>query len=162
MARRLRLAHWPQRSPALGVMAWQALTISVVMSIVLAGAALALPSLPITTNMAQLLRAVRLCSRPSTPLQVGRRWLCWVRSSPSASPDTSHSVSRLCSRTRRRRTQQRRAVELVARPHDGSDSLVVDHSAPLVYCLPGRRGRVVFTTGAWAVCRSRSACSTGT
>lgn len=147
-AGRLQRASWPDRSPAMGIVAWQALTVSVLLSVALAGTALALPTLPITTDLAELLRACALALQAhyATPGGaavavagavlavgvVGRVAQClavgWVR-------------------TGRRRTRQRRALELVARPHGRSDSLVIDHTSPLVYCLPGRGGRVVLTTG---------------
>ena len=49
---------------------------------------------------------------------------------------------------RRSRRQHLRGLALVSPGQDGSRVMFVDHDAPLVYCLPGRSGRVVVTEGA--------------
>jgi Zn-dependent protease with chaperone function len=52
------------------------------------------------------------------------------------------------STTRRRRRRQRHGVQLIAHRHASSGALVVPHDSALVYCLPGKRGQVVLTSGA--------------
>jgi len=53
----LRRAAWPERSPGLGILAWQALSVSAVASVLLAGVTLALPSLPTHGGLAEFLLA---------------------------------------------------------------------------------------------------------
>lgn len=147
-APRLQRASWPDRSPAMGIVAWQALTVSVLLSVVLAGTALALPTLSITTDLAELLRACALALQAHYATPGGAAVA--VSGAVLAVAVVARVAQCLAAgwvRTRRRRTQQRRALEFVARPHGPSDSLVIHHTSPLVYCLPGRGGRVVLTTG---------------
>lgn len=87
----LARAVWTTRAPALGIVAWQALSLEAALAVVLAGLALAMPQLHLTVDLARLLQAD---------------------------------------------------------PPPGSDVTVVDHDAPLVYCLPGRDKRMVVTRGA--------------
>ena len=50
--------------------------------------------------------------------------------------------------TRRRRLRHARALGMVARPLSGCDALVVEHHAPLAYCIPGSSHAIVITQGA--------------
>jgi bla regulator protein blaR1 len=50
--------------------------------------------------------------------------------------------------TRRVRARQRMLLSVVGRRDPDLDADVVDDETPLVYCLPGRGGRVVFTSAA--------------
>jgi hypothetical protein len=67
--RRLATAAWPQRSPRLGIWTWRAFTASIVLAAVLAGAALAVPTLPVSSSLAMLLDACQLAilEQYSTP-----------------------------------------------------------------------------------------------
>lgn len=53
-------------------------------------------------------------------------------------------------RARRYRRRHAAMLNLVARTDPGLAALVVEHPVPAVYCLPGRRSRVVLTRGALA------------
>jgi hypothetical protein len=68
-SRLLRRSTWPDRSPRLGMLAWLALTISVVISALFSGAVLVIPEVPISTNLESLLRACAfaLHNQYSTP-----------------------------------------------------------------------------------------------
>src|SRR5215211_1452574 len=68
-ARQLQRARWPQRSPRLGMLAWQALSVSIVLAALLTGVTLAVPTLPMSTQLATLLDACWLAIREqySTP-----------------------------------------------------------------------------------------------
>jgi len=49
---------------------------------------------------------------------------------------------------RRRRLRHAQALSLVGRPLARRDALVIEHGAPLVYCIPGRSRTIVVTRGA--------------
>lgn len=147
-ARRLASAHWPTRAPALGVVAWQSVSVSVALSLVLAGVALVLPHLPTATSLAELLHfcttalAAQLQSAHTGVLTgiglavvavLGTRFLFLL------------GRGRIVARRRRRRQYASLAVAALDRR---DDLTVVEHSVPAVYCVPGRGGRIVATTGA--------------
>ena len=148
-APRLARAEWPQRSPRLGIWAWQTLSLSIVLAVVLAGATLAVPTLTLSNRLADLLDACLLAIRDqySTPggavvasvggivvvAVVGR--LMFV-------------LTRQIITTARRRDRQRRQLAVVAARDAATGALVLPHDTPTVYCLPGRGGVVVFTSAA--------------
>jgi Zn-dependent protease with chaperone function len=148
---RLVKARWPQRSPRLGIWTWQALTASMVLAAVLAGAALAVPTLPVSMSLAALLDACHyaILEQYSTPggaavSSVGAGLVLAI-------------LIRLCSAltaeyvtTRRRRRQQHRRLALVADRHAATGAHVLTHAAPAVYCLPGRPDMIVLTSSAVA------------
>ncbi len=145
----LRNARWPQRSPGLGILAWQALTGSVLISVFLAGAALALPTLPITTNLADLLYACALALRAhyATPGGAAVAAAGAVLAAGVAGRMAYCLISGW-SAACRRRSEQRQVLQVLAHRDPRSGVLVVPHHTPAVYCMPGRRGEVVATTGA--------------
>jgi Zn-dependent protease with chaperone function len=136
-------ASWPLRRPRLGIAAWQALTVSFVASVLLAGLLIALPCLPDGVNLD--LAAELRNHYSSTPgiitggtaatvslALIGR--LAWAALSAMAT-------------ARRRRVRHDQTLTLVGRPGPAAGVVVLDDNQPLVYCLPGR-GRIVVTTGA--------------
>lgn len=145
----LSRAGWTQRAPRLGIAAWQVLTASVVLAVVLAGLAVAVPALPVTTDLAALLHSCRAALREhySTPggaaaasagavlalVVTGRVVACVLVS---------------LSRARRVGSAHRRGLQLFARRDPGSGALIVEHRTPAVYCLPGSGHEVIFTTAA--------------
>ncbi|TAM68634.1 MAG: M56 family peptidase [Microbacteriaceae bacterium] len=147
----LRRSTWPERSPRIGIAAWQALSASLVLAVLLAGVALAVPAIPWTTDLAELVRACAMALREqySTPggavvsatgavaafLVAGRVSYCLARGLSEAS------------RSRRRLLH---ALAMVARPHPDYNALIVEHPAAAAYCLPGRGRQVVLTTAALA------------
>lgn len=151
----LRAAAWPQRSPRLGIVAWQAVGLSVVLAFPLVGIALALPTLPLTTSLADAFRACALALREqySTPggavVATGGLVLALgviLRVAYCLTVTTLH--------TRRQREAQRAALSLVGR-RDASGTWVVHHPAASVYCMPGRRRDIVVTTAAVAALDAR-------
>lgn len=145
----LRRLGWLRRAPRLGILVWQALSALVVLTVVLAGLSLALPAIPWTTDVAALIESCTMALRAqySTPggaavsasgavlaLSVlGRIGYCLLRGL-----HISHRMKKA----------QLHALIAVARRHRDTEALVVDHPSAAAYCLPGRRGTVVFTTAA--------------
>lgn len=148
-ARRLAQAQWPQRAPRLGIWAWQALTASLVLAALLAGAALAVPTLPVSTRLAGWLDACLLAVRQhySTPggavaASAGAVMVVVVLGRFGSVLATE------CVTTSWRRMRQRRRLLVLAARDAATGVLVLPHATPAAYCLPGRRGIIVFTSAA--------------
>lgn len=146
---RLGRRGWVDRSPRLGILAWQALTVSIVVSVILAGVSLALPVMPAIGGLADFLQAcaVVLRAQYSTPggaavstagailaFVLGGRVLCCLSSEVMSA--------------RREQRKHLESLSLVSRRDPVTGVLVVDHAVPAAYCLPGRRRDIVFTTAA--------------
>lgn len=147
----LRQASWPERAPRLGILTWQSMSGSVVASVVLAGLGLGLPARAITLNLAELLDTCVMLLRHqyATPggafvstlgltiagLVLVRGAYCGARAAWTARSVQNH---------------QRRLLAIVGRDHCALDAVVLEHAACAAYCVPGRGGRVVFTTATLA------------
>ncbi|MGH3328534.1 MAG: M56 family metallopeptidase [Streptomycetales bacterium] len=147
----LRRAEWPDRAPWLGIAVWQAVSVSAVLAVVLGGAALVVPAVAFTTDVAALIDACQMALRAqyATPggvlvsglgaglaVGVGARGSCCLAAALVAAG--------------RQRRRQRDMLALIARRDDALDAVVVDHDVPVVYCLPGRGRQIVLTSAALA------------
>lgn len=149
--RLLGRCEWPDRSPRLGIFAWQALSGSVVGSAVLAGLALALPETPLSADLAALLTACAdaLRSHYATPGGAAASVAGGLLAVAVAGRVVCCLIARLMSSYQ----QRRRQLDALALAHHGPgdrEVLIVDHPVPAAYCLSGRRERIVVTTGAVA------------
>ena len=141
-------AVWPQRAPRLGIWTWQVLAFSVAAAILLAGAALSLPVLPVRIQIADLARIapIEIAEHYATPGGQAAAVLALAL--------TLALLGRLlwflANGLRTARRGQRKLIDglaLLGAPHvDGYT--VVDHPVPIVYSIPGRGGRIVVTSGA--------------
>ena len=146
--RLLMRAAWVQRAPGWGVLAWQGLTVSLVLAMFMLGFALAAPLPPLAAALARLCATTvpEVLEHYLTPAGYGLAVI--------AVAGVGAGVLRLCwlaattvTNTVRARRAQGRALDLLGHQHpDGF--VVVEHRTPLVYCLPGMRGRIVVTSGA--------------
>lgn len=145
------LARWGVggRPPLAGLVAWQVASWSVVVNIALAAALLASPSLAaagrLPTGLESCLAAVRDLANPADSRLVQavaaallgcllmRLAGCAIRSAAANYHD---------------RARHRAVLSLVARRDTSLGAHVVPDRTPIVYCLPGRGGRVVFTSAA--------------
>lgn len=137
------------RQPLSGILAWQLTSWSVVVSAGLALAVIASPSLAAADQMPpaleSCLQSVRrvLNPRDSALVRVAAAVLL-----------TGVVVRLVIVATRagmtnhRRRARHRLLLSLVGRPDPDLDAHVVEDRAAVAYCLPGRGGRVVFTSAA--------------
>jgi hypothetical protein len=148
-SRWLQLAQWPERSPRLGILAWQVAATSTLLSVVLAGLALAAPTLPATVDLAEFLHvcALALEEQYSTP-GGAVTGLAGVGLALAVFARMSWCFLAAAAATRRCRQDQRESLRLVARRDAERGVLVVEHGTPAVYCLPGQRGEVVATSAA--------------
>lgn len=145
----LRRTRWTERAPRLGIVAWQALTGSLIASVVLAGLSLAVPVSLVSSDLAGLLDTCVMLLRAqySTPggavvstsglllalVVVARAAQCLTRSWLAA---------------RTGRTRQRSQLALIAHSDTDLDVDVLDHASCAAYCVPGRAGRIVVTSAA--------------
>lgn len=147
----LRRTRWAERAPRLGIVAWQALSGSLVASVVLAGLSLAVPVSLVSSDLAGLLDTcvMLLSDQYSTPggavvstaglllslVVLARAAQCLLRSWRTA---------------RAGRIRQRTQLSLLAHTDDDRDVVVLDHASCAAYCVPGRAGRIVITSAAQA------------
>lgn len=153
----LRRARWPQRAPTLGVAAWQALSVSVVLAVVLAGLTVAVPRSALGAGLAELVQACVWALRaeygPAGPL-VGAAGAALAG---GVSARTAWCLVEVLVSSVRVRRYHAAMLAPVARPHPRLPALVVPHQVAAAYCLPGGRGvgrgggrGIVLTTGALA------------
>jgi len=149
--RALRRRSWTARAPRLAIMAWQALSMSVLSSLVLAGLALAAPTAPFSTNLATVLRTCILAIERgyATPGGAGAALAGLVLATSVAGWSLRCLVVGLA-HSARERARHLQALSLVARASEHPDTVVLDHGTPVAYCLPGRHRRVVLTSAALA------------
>ncbi|MBZ5733520.1 hypothetical protein K8Z61_03340 [Nocardioides sp. TRM66260-LWL] len=146
-------AAWPRRAPRLGVVAWQAVTLAVPASVILAGLALAVPVLPVAAeDMSDVLGACAVLLREhyETPggFVVG---FFGLLGAVALSARWGFSVAGELRTVHRHRARQRDGFALVSRRDVLSGTWVVDDERPAVFCIPGHPARVVVTTGALSV-----------
>jgi Zn-dependent protease with chaperone function len=149
--RLLAKARWPRRSARLGILAWQALTASIVLATVLAGATLAFPTLPVSSSLAALLDACQqaILAQYATPggavvASLGALLMVIVIGRLGLVLTVEYLTTSRC------RWRQRRVLMLVADRHAATGAHVVLHASPAIYCLPGRPGIIVMTSAAVA------------
>jgi Zn-dependent protease with chaperone function len=144
----LRRSAWTPRAPRLAILAWFAVALSAVGSVLLAGLTVAIhaggggarrcgaPASWTCSPAVTTAGGVAAVAAGAVTLALAARLLwCLTRTYAAAS------------RTRRRQLD---ALAVVGRVDERLGVTVVDHSAPAAYCLPGRHGRVVVTTAALA------------
>lgn len=141
-------ASWPLRAPAWGIWAWQALSTSAAIALVLAGLVVALPETPLGPVMAAGLRACSdaLAEHYATPGGLPVAALVALASAAVVARFATLVLRELGQSAGLRRTQ-RDTLALVG-THRPEGFVLVDHATPLVYCLPGRRSTVVVTSAA--------------
>ncbi|MEU4508272.1 M56 family metallopeptidase [Nonomuraea wenchangensis] len=147
LPRLLRRASWADRAPRLAIAMWQAAGASVIASALLAAFAVAVPASVVGHGLADLFEACAALlgdeatlSSTSTRASLAAAGLLLSR--------VAYMGAAVLLRARGERRRHAEALSLLGR-HDGElDALVVDYDERLVYCLPGRNGHAVITTGA--------------
>lgn len=141
--------RWTERAPRLGIVAWQALSASLVASVVLAGLSLAVPVSLVSSDLAGLLDTCVMLLRAqySTPggAAVSTAGLLL---SLSVLARIAQCVARCWGSARAGRLRQRTQLILVAHRDNDLGVMVLEHSSCAAYCVPGRVGRVVVTSAA--------------
>ncbi|GAA4362956.1 M56 family metallopeptidase [Nocardioides caricicola] len=139
---------WPVRSPAWGIWAWQALATSAAAALVLAGVVVTLPETPLGGLVASVLRSCSdaLAQHYATPGGMPVAILVGLASAAVVAR-FGLLVGREARHSAGLRRTQRDTLALVGTDRPEGFTLV-DHATPLVYCLPGRAGKVVVTSAA--------------
>lgn len=142
---------WFEHSPRIGIFAWQVLSISLISTVLLAGLTLAIPVIPWTTHFAELIRmcAMAIGKEYSTPGGAVVSTIGAIATLAIFSRIAYCLITDFISATRNKR-EHLQTLAMIATPHHQYQALVVDHDSAAVYCLPGRHGQVVLTTGALA------------
>lgn len=148
----LRRARWPQSAPRLGVLAWQALSGSLLLTLLLAGVALNVPTSGLGGSLAELLHACLLAFRAEYAHPGG---VVIHVLSTAATVAVAVRVGYLLTvglhRAARSRALHLDRLRLASYREPRIDALIVDHPAAAAYCLPGRARTVVLTGAAVAV-----------
>ncbi|MCT2591613.1 M56 family metallopeptidase [Streptomyces sp. N2-109] len=147
----LARAGWPERAPRLGIWAWQALTASMLLSVVLAGLVVTVSTAPVSGGLGDLLQACGLMIRAHYEAPGG----------PAVAAAGSVLALAVAGRTgwcltgsllgaRRERRAHARVLALVGTADPVLGVTVVEDARPAVYCLPGLGHRIVLTSAALA------------
>jgi Zn-dependent protease with chaperone function len=146
----LRRAGWTERAPRLGIITWQALSVSIIGSALLAGLTATVRATQIGGISRQCHAAVRWSCPPditpggaalaaiggATTLALAVR-IVWCLATAYA------AAGRL-------RHRQLDALTVLGRADTRLGATLIEHATPAAYCLPGRHGRIVVTTAALA------------
>jgi Zn-dependent protease with chaperone function len=140
-------ASWPRRAPRLGIAMWQALTVTVVASAMLAGLLLAIPCLRVWTDWASIqdsvmsLRAQYASPGGAVASTAGGILVVTVAGR------LAWSMGFAIGTARRSRARHDEVLSVVGRRGPVPGMVLLEDDRPVVYCVPVRR-RIVFTTGA--------------
>ena len=147
----LRRARWPEHAPRLGIIAWQTLSGSVLVALLLAGLSVSVPTADFGGSLADLLHACAVAIRAqyATPGGAALHAAGAAGTAALAARVTYLLLAGLVG-GRRAREQHLHRLRLAARREDNIDALIVEHPTAAAYCLPGRAGTIVLTTAALA------------
>lgn len=148
----LARARWPERSPRLAIAAWQSVTASALLAVILGGLVLAVPTAGISGGLGALLRACAMALQVQyfSPGGAALSVTGLVLAAGVASRCLYTTASSVAHATLQRRTH-RDALALIGRPAPAKPGvIVIDDDALTAYCLPGRGARVVLTSSAVA------------
>ena len=144
----LRDRPWMLAMPRLGILAWQTLSASIVAAVALAGGALTIGLTHVSADLASFVHLCAMTVRHNyespggtvAPLAgavvalavLARTWWCLAKGVVAQ---------------RRERTRAIRVLDVVGHHGRLPGVLVLDHDTPYAFCVPGRRSRIVVTSG---------------
>jgi Zn-dependent protease with chaperone function len=139
-----------ERAPRPGVVLWQATGGATLLAGVLAIVALAVPLPAVSSDIGRLLEVCVMALRQAYRSPAGNviPALAGVLLLAVAAR-IAFGLWVSLRRAARLRSRHRDVLALVGLDMPGvADAVIVDHPAPLAYCVPGRRSRIVLTAGA--------------
>jgi len=143
----LRLARWPRRAPHLGIAAWLALEISLLLCVALVGLALTLGLSHVSVDLASLLDACVTSFRDAYRSPAGTAGsLLGLTLLASSGARLLWSSLRHYRHNRAARRHKTWAADLLGRTDLVPGVVVVPHPDPFAFCIPGQRRRVVMTS----------------
>lgn len=147
--RLLRDRSWPERSPRLAIGLWLSGCVSVIVALMLAGLALAVPSIPFSIRIGEALQACMMAIQAAyaTP---GGALLAATGTTFSVfiAVRAIFALGRSWTTAAAQRRAHRQAVALAGRHRPDLGALVVDCDQAAAYCVPGRHHKIVLTSGA--------------
>lgn len=149
LPRLLRGGGWADRSPVPAILVWQALSSSVVLALLLAGAALSLPAFPLSTSLAELLQAcgAALRAQYSTPGGIAAS-MVGVLIVLSVIGRLAFCATNALTKAREQRRAHLAVLAMTATRGLGDNTFLLDHGVAAVYCVPGRSSHIVLTSAA--------------
>ena len=145
----LARARWADRAPRLAVAAWLALTGSAVVSVVLGGFALVVPTMRVSADLSALLAACAMALRaryanPGGAALSGTGAVLGLAVIARVTWCTAVALAR----AGLARRHHRRRLALAGRHNGRFGAVLVDHHLAAAWCLPGAGRQVVLTTAA--------------
>ena len=146
---RLASASWTQQAPRVAIFTWQALTLSAVGTVVLAGVTLLIP---ITALAGDLGAIVHACAVSIATAYGASQFLPWKVVGATLAVGIPMWVTTCAARVlfgswcSRRRLS--RSLSLVTETDTGLGVMVIEAAAPAAFCVPGRSAQIVVTRGA--------------
>jgi Zn-dependent protease with chaperone function len=145
----LAKARWADRSPRLAVVAWLVLTGSAVVSVVLGGAALVVPTVRVSADLSVLLATCAMALRasyahPGGAAMAGAGAVLGL----AVTARVTWCMAVTLARAGLARRRYRRVLAVVGRHDRRLGAVLVDHAEPAAWCLPGAEGQVALTTAA--------------
>lgn len=145
----LRRADWVDRAPRLAIALWQALTVTVLVSVVTAGLALTVPTVRVSGDLAGLLQACVMALREQYASPGGAAaGATGAVLALGVIGRTAWCLGAVIVQMVRERAQHRRVLDMVARHDEDRGILILESDESAVYCLPGRHRRTVVTSTA--------------
>lgn len=146
----LAAARWPSRAPVLGVLLWQVLSVSLLLTMMSIAAVLALPDAELGDGLAAFLQTCAHTLREryaTTPGGAAAATAGLLLAVAVVSRLAWCLVSELW-RCRRGRRVQLERLRLAADHHPALEAYVVDDDRAVAFCVPGRARTVVLTSAA--------------
>ncbi|SDH17345.1 M56 family metallopeptidase [Nonomuraea jiangxiensis] len=140
-------SRWSVRAPRTGVLIWQAVALTAIMSLV--GVALAVGLSPYRLGVVPALARFAADGwAGSLPAGMSAGHLLAVGAGVGLAGWLLAAFGLTCRALAGLRRRQRTLLRLVARPDPGAhEALVVEHPAVAAYCVPGRQATIVLSTG---------------
>jgi Zn-dependent protease with chaperone function len=139
----LARAGWPARDPVVALLCWQAVGLAGGLSIV--GALLVHGLAPWGHSLPEALWAV-LLGRPAAEAVRGDHWVA-LTLGVALLVELLGVLAVSWVRTARTRRRHRELLELIAQPSAQPGASVLEHPAPVAFCIPGARPLLVLSSG---------------
>ncbi|WP_409331997.1 M56 family metallopeptidase [Trujillonella humicola] len=146
---RLASAPWTHQAPRLAILTWQAVTVSAVLAVVLAGVTMLIPITALAHDLGDIVHACAISVASAygaaefLPGKLVGALLAgvlpaWI----------GFCALRVLIGGWRRRRNLHRSLDLVTEPDPEHGMVVLDAAAPAAFCVPGRTSQIVVTRGA--------------
>lgn len=146
---RLAGAPWVLQAPRLAVLTWQAVTVSAVLAVVLAGVTLLIPVTALADDLGAIVHACAVSVASAYgAAEIFPGKLVGALLAGVLPAWIGVCALRVLIGGWRRRRDLHRSLDLVTEPDPQHGVAVLDAAAPAAFCVPGRTGQIVVTRGA--------------